>query len=198
MKCLWVRHGETEMNRQARYLGHTDVGLHENGRKQVAALAEQLQSLELNPAKIYASDLQRCVQTAQLLAARFPCSVQTTAALRELSFGEWELLTYDEIVQKNEEEVKKWHKDPLLVSPPGGERLQQLGERVDAWLQEIMEMHAGEEALVIVTHGGVIRWFQSAWLAQDKSHYWQVEGLRHGTAMLTEWDGQRWTYQPLL
>lgn len=197
MKCLWVRHGETEMNRQARYLGHTDVGLHENGRKQVAELAEQLQSLELNPAKIYASDLQRCVQTAQLLAARFPCSVQTTAALRELSFGEWELLTYDEIVQKNEEEVKKWHKDPLLVSPPGGESLQQLGERVDAWLQEIVEMHA-EEALVIVTHGGVIRWFQSAWLAQDKSRYWQVEGLRHGTAMLTEWDGQRWTCQPLL
>ncbi|HZG81166.1 MAG TPA: alpha-ribazole phosphatase [Brevibacillus sp.] len=198
MKCLWVRHGETEMNRQARYLGHTDVGLHENGRKQIAALAEQLQSLELNPAKIYASDLQRCVQTAELLTARFPCSVQTTAALRELSFGEWELLTYDEIVQKNEEEVKKWHKDPLLVSPPGGESLQQLGERVDSWLQEIVEMHAGEEALVIVTHGGVIRWFQSAWLTQDKSHYWQVEGLRHGTAMLTEWDGQRWTYQPLL
>lgn len=198
MKCLWVRHGETEMNRQSRYLGHTDVGLHENGRQQISALAEQLQSLELNPAKIYASDLQRCVQTAQLLTTRFPCSVETTAALRELSFGEWELLTYDEIVQKNEEEVKKWHKDPLLVSPPGGESLQQLGERVDAWLQEIVEMHAGEEALVIVTHGGVIRWFQSAWLTQDKSHYWQVEGLRHGTAMLTEWDGQRWTYQPLL
>ena len=198
MKCLWVRHGETEMNRQARYLGHTDVGLHENGRQQISALAEQLQSLELNPAKIYASDLQRCVQTAQLLTTRFPCSMETTAALRELSFGEWELLTYDEIVQKNEEEVKKWHKDPLLVSPPGGESLQQLGERVDAWLQEIVEMHAGEEALVIVTHGGVIRWFQSAWLTQDKSHYWQVEGLRHGTAMLTEWDGQRWTYQPLL
>ncbi|CAM3475016.1 histidine phosphatase family protein [Brevibacillus invocatus] len=199
MRWLWVRHGETDINRQGRYLGHTDVSLHEHGIRQVKGLAEQLKSVIRQPVNLYTSDLQRCLQTAELLAEQVPCTVQAVPALRELSFGEWELCTYEELMTNDKERATRWYDDPLQYSPPQGESLRQLGERVDAWLMSREQAYRDEpraHTQIIVTHGGVIRWFQAAWLEQDPSRFWQVEGLRHAEAMLTVWDGNRWTVQP--
>lgn len=199
MKWLWVRHGETDMNRQGRYLGHTDVPLHVNGMKQGKELAQQLKSVIRPPVNLYSSDLQRCLQTAELLAEQVCGTVQAVPALRELSFGEWELCTYDELMEKDEERATRWYDDPIQYAPPCGESLRQLGERVDAWILERMQEYENElcpDTSVIVTHGGVIRWFQAAWLEQAPSRFWQVEGLRHAEAMLTVWNGKRWMVQP--
>lgn len=42
MRWIWIRHGETEENREGRYLGHTDVPLNDAGVEQAALLARQL------------------------------------------------------------------------------------------------------------------------------------------------------------
>lgn len=228
MKWLWIRHGETDMNRQKRYVGHSDVPLNEQGLCAAQDLAKRWASAKAGAVRIYSSDLFRCVQTARPLAQAWGVPIVTVPALRELSFGDWELFTYEQLMARDGARAARWYDDPLACAPPNGESLRQLGERVDAWLRGVLaELAEGKssgkhepdsahksgsmqqadgipqsassadeaipELIAVVTHGGVIRWFQAAWLAQDPGCYWQTAGLLPGEALLAEWDGQRWT-----
>ncbi|MFF0829855.1 histidine phosphatase family protein [Brevibacillus sp. NPDC003359] len=203
MKLVWIRHGETDSNREHRYLGHSDVPLNEQGYLQASELAKELPVLIGRPAAIYASDLLRCIQTAEPLAATWGLSVIPVPALRELSFGEWELMTYDELMQTDPARATRWYDDPIRNRPPQGESLEELGMRVDSWLHSLLERASKEEAsdtVVIVTHGGVIRWFLAAWLENKPDRYWQVDGVAHGEVLVAECldaEGRSWVRQPL-
>ncbi|QRG68813.1 histidine phosphatase family protein [Brevibacillus choshinensis] len=200
MRWLWIRHGETDMNRQKRYLGHSDVALNETGLREAGELAKRLARVGETPVTLYSSDLRRCVQTAEPLAAGWKVPLVTVPALRELSFGDWELFTYEQLMEKDNERATRWYADPFTYAPPNGESLRELGGRVDQWLRGLLKgMDSGEPAgtAVIVTHGGVIRWFQAEWLMQDPSRYWQTEGLKNGEVLVVEWDGQRFRKQSL-
>lgn len=203
MKLVWIRHGETDSNREHRYLGHSDVSLNEHGLLHASDLAKELPVVIGRPAAIYSSDLLRCVQTAEPLAAAWGLSVIPEPALRELSFGEWELRTYDELMQTDPVRATRWYDDPFRNRPPRGESLEELGMRVDRWLCSLLESAGEEEAsdtVVIVSHGGVIRWFQAAWLENNPDRYWQVDGIKHGEALVAECldaAGQSWMRQPL-
>ena len=60
-----VRHGETDWNVEHRYLGSTDLPLNERGLEQAAVLADRFQDISL--AAVYASDLTRSYQTAEII-----------------------------------------------------------------------------------------------------------------------------------
>jgi len=71
-----------------RYQGQTDVPLDDTGRRQARALAGYLADKPIRA--IYASDLRRAHETAQIVTERHSCSVQADPRLREISFGRWE------------------------------------------------------------------------------------------------------------
>lgn len=194
MRLIWVRHGETLENGQGKYLGHSDTPLAENGIAQAYRLARRLSRAIQPPAAIYTSDLRRCRQTAEVIARQWAMKPQIAPALRELSFGDWELLTYGQLMQTDPERATRWYDDPFSHKPPNGESLRELGQRVDAWLGSLQAASSSGEpkTIVLVSHGGVIRWFQAAWLEQEPGRYWQVEGLKHGEATLVVWNGERW------
>ena len=97
-----VRHGETQWNLQGRIQGHTDVSLAELGRRNVRAQAKRLAGLTF--AAVYASDLSRTVETAQILVNDADVSVQTDPNLREFSYGQWEGLTLEEVQARDPED----------------------------------------------------------------------------------------------
>ncbi|MGG1658568.1 histidine phosphatase family protein [Brevibacillus sp. NRS-1366] len=196
MNWIWIRHGVTDINRQGRYLGHSDISLNEEGRSQAKELTYRLKSLVDRPAALYSSDLLRCVETAEPLSTEWQLPVLALPALRELSFGEWELLTYDEIMQTDSERAIRWYDDPYRQRPPQGESLEELGRRVDGWLCSLLAKSEQDlaDTVIVVTHGGVIRWVQAVWLQNDPSAYWTVDGLKHGEALFTNWNGRRLTH----
>jgi alpha-ribazole phosphatase len=191
MRWIWIRHGETEENRLGRYVGHTDPALNERGEAQADRLCCLLAG-EL-PSAVYSSDLKRCMQTAERICSRWNLQYVPARALRELSFGRWDGKTYEEIMQMDRERAVAWYDNPFDNAPPEGESLRQLGERVDGWLDRLMSECRCGDTVVLVSHGGVIRWFQSRWLQNDPGLFWQVQGVRHGQALAAEWDGNRWT-----
>jgi len=195
VRWIWVRHGETDENRERRYLGHSDPALNQKGREQALQLRHLL--AHFSPRAVYTSDRKRCMETATCLAEPWKLSPEPVEALRELSFGEWDGLTYEEIRQRDEARLTRWYRDPFQEAPPGGETLEQLGQRVDRWVAERFAASQPDETAVIVTHGGVIRWFQCRWLMRDPSRFWNTDGLGHGEALLASWDGRSWTSSQL-
>ena len=140
---LLVRHGETDWNAAGRLQGHTDRPLNEHGREQARALAEQLAGDGL--AAVYASDLVRARETAEIVGGRLGLPVLVDPDLREKNWGSWEGLTADERIHVEFE----------------GESAEEHRERVVGAVARIAERHPGQRVLV-VTHGGSLRRIQAS------------------------------------
>jgi len=154
VRVILVRHGETEWNRDLRYQGKTDIELSPRGEEQARLLAERLAHQKIHA--IYSSDLKRAWATAAAIAACHGLDVVAEPRLREMGFGVWEGLTHSEIQGRFPEEMVRWEADPLSETPPGGESMGQVVERVIETLRDIVRRHPGEVVL-IVAHGVSLR-----------------------------------------
>lgn len=192
MKMILLRHGETEENAAHCYLGHYDAPLNETGRSQIRSLSKRLKLVApRNNTFLYSSDLSRAMESAQIIGKELQLTPSVPVfAWRELNFGEWECKTYDTIFSQDQERVEKWICDPFRLAPPNGETLQQLGKRIDDWLVRLLEKGNRDETIIIVTHGGPIRWFLSKWIKGDINEFWKVTGSGHGEGISAEFNEQ--------
>ncbi|MGZ9074313.1 MAG: histidine phosphatase family protein [Burkholderiaceae bacterium] len=152
-KLLLIRHGETAWNAEHRIQGQLDIPLSPRGVVQSARLAECLANEPINA--VYSSGQSRAWLTAAPVAARHGLPVIAEPRLRERSFGVFEGLTLDEIVERYPVEFRKWRERDPSWWPDGGESGQQLIDRVLKALADITAQHAGQ-TVVLVSHGGVL------------------------------------------
>src|SRR5947199_3660663 len=95
---LLIRHGETDWNAEHRWQGHADVPLNARGREQAKALAEELAPEGIDA--IYASDLSRARDTAEIVGERLGVPVVLDPDLREIDVGSREGLTGEEVGER--------------------------------------------------------------------------------------------------
>lgn len=153
MTSIWlVRHGQTDWNLAGRWQGQSPDAppLNQTGRAQVLALGSQLKAPPISV--IYASDLLRTRQTAELLAKPLGLQVILEPRLREMDLGEWEGMLSDEIKAQYPRELAERTRDPLNTQAPGGEALIQVVERCLAAADEIAARHP-DETVMIIAHG---------------------------------------------
>jgi broad specificity phosphatase PhoE len=143
---LVVRHGQSEWNAVGRWQGQEDPPLSDLGRQQAQVAAGRIGSVDL----VVASDLQRAVETAAILAGALGVGpVLIEPDLRERHAGEWQGLTKTDI----ERDWPGWLAEQRR--PPGFEDGGTFLARVHGALERLATEHAGAEILV-VSHGGVI------------------------------------------
>ena len=147
-----VRHGQTDWNAQRRWQGHADPPLNDAGRAEARALAKRLAGTGLK--RVYASDLARARETAEIVGAALGLPVEIDARLREVDVGEWSGLTMAEIEERFPEGLERRRAGGTGWAQ--GEQFEAMGERVLEALRDIAARDSGESALV-VTHGGPIR-----------------------------------------
>jgi len=176
-RLLIARHGQTIWNTQRRYQGQTDSPLDETGQRQAFDLGERLSKVKLSA--IFASDLGRAWNTAAATAAHQDCPFIADPRLRELHYGEWQGMTYDEIRQGDPQRLAAWEADRMKASPPGGESLLQLAERVQAAIECIQKAYP-EGTVLVVSHAGPIKVLLSQALGLPPTAYWQFR-LEHAT-----------------
>lgn len=152
----FVRHGETDWNVQGRMQGHTDIPLNAIGEVQAHELREKFQDVRFDA--VFSSDLQRARRTAEIILLDCNLVIQTTKALRERSYGEFEGRTKEEtqviinnLLSKLTDEEKKSAK--LF---PEQENDEEVASRVVTFLREIAIVNSGKNIL-FVSHGGVVR-----------------------------------------
>lgn len=134
-RLLLIRHGSTELNEARRYQGTLDPPLSSLGVRQAEALAERVRAAAAEPETVWTSDALRARSTAERV---FPGrEVTVDPRLRELDFGQLEGNTHEENLARHGEAYRRWIETPGEVSPPGGESLASLVERVGAWLDEL-------------------------------------------------------------
>ncbi len=149
-----VRHGEIAGSEISRYNGQSDVPLTAKGLDQYRVLAARLEDKPISAC--YSSDLSRCVQGAHIICDPLGIMPVSKKELRELSFGDWEGMSWADLAEKYPEAWQARINDIVNIRAPGGENLLDLHDRVMPVITEIAERHRGEEVLV-VAHGGVNR-----------------------------------------
>ncbi|MFA7468174.1 MAG: alpha-ribazole phosphatase [Desulfotomaculaceae bacterium] len=188
-----IRHGQTIWNKDAKFQGRADVPLSPQGMEQARALGNRLKGHKFGA--FFSSSLSRAKLTAELVAEPHGQSVAVEVAkgLEELSFGDWEGLTFKEIQERYSDELAAWWAKPLDTRVPGGETLAELAERATAALKGIVDKYP-DEHVVVVAHGGTIRSVVSTVLGLDLNHYWR---LRQDNASLTIIEFYGWN-KPIL
>ncbi|MCA1899194.1 MAG: alpha-ribazole phosphatase [Chloroflexi bacterium] len=181
MNLFLIRHGQTDWNLEQRFQGQSDVPLNAAGRKQAAALAERLAAETFDA--VYSSDLQRAAETANIICkSEWNSDLHPDPRLREVNFGDWEGLTYEEIKAKHPEALAAWEADIFKYAPPNGETLEGLALRVQAALGELRAKHEGQR-IMVVAHGGTLQTLICLALDLPPAMYWQ---FHLSTASLSE------------
>ncbi|HHU32284.1 MAG: histidine phosphatase family protein [Zhaonellaceae bacterium] len=170
-EIILVRHGQTIWNESGKYQGHTDIPLSVIGIEQTYKVQKRLAKEVINV--FYASDLQRAYETGRIIAEPHQKEVLVEKELREINFGEWEGLAYNEIMEKYRDIATKFYQDPTLVCIPGGESCRELIERCGSILLKIVEKHP-DECVLIASHGGTIRAMIIAAMGWDMSCFWRL------------------------
>jgi 2,3-bisphosphoglycerate-dependent phosphoglycerate mutase len=153
-RILAIRHGETDWNVDNRIQGQLDIGLNATGRQQARRLARALGAGEPIQA-IHASDLSRAHETATAIGQAVGRAVTPHAGLRERGFGDFQGQSFTDIEARWPEAAQRWRRREPDWSPPGGESLAALRDRVLAAVHALAAAHTGE-LIVLVTHGGVL------------------------------------------
>ena len=150
-----VRHGQTEGNRDNRYIGSTDIDLTELGKIQAQVTAEYLyKTVKFD--KIYSSDLKRAYITAMATAKKQNLEVIKEPAFREFYGGKWENMIFSDIVTQYPNEYKTWSEDFASLRCPDGESVEELSNRTYEAIKRIAVSNDGK-TIAVFAHGGVIR-----------------------------------------
>ncbi|MEJ2559691.1 MAG: histidine phosphatase family protein [Anaerolineae bacterium] len=186
---LLIRHGQTAWNRAGRFRGQVDLPLDDWGLKQAEAVGRRVPS-GWRPAAIYASSLQRTLQTAAAVART--CGLRTTIhdGLLDIDYGVFAGLTPEEAASQYPELACAWRQAPDTVHFPDGESLSEVRVRAEAAMEE-MAAHHPDQTVVAVTHVVVCRLLLCSLLGLDSSHFWQFQPATASISVLEVSDTSR-------
>ncbi|WP_420147949.1 histidine phosphatase family protein [Spirosoma sp.] len=214
MNVYLIRHTEVSVGRQIAY-GQSDVDLTDTYHEQLDRLKKHLPDglLLPHPTVIFSSPLRRCRQLANDLASVLTAGspietapgqtavvdaqrprVQIDDRLKELFFGDWELVPWADI---NPEELAAWRADFVGIRMPNGENFQDLYERITTfWNEQILPLAEAnsQQSVFIVSHGGVIRALLCLFMELPLSNAYRIN-LDYGAVSRLTMSGSSYTIQ---
>lgn len=152
--ALLVRHGRTATT--GKVLPGRAPGLHlsDAGKAQAQAAAGRIAKMTPPPQAVYASPLERAVETARPIAAALGCRVRVERGLLECDFGTWTGARLSTLRRRRE-----WRTVQQLPSAfrfPGGESFAEMQARISGTLDRLSAAHAGG-SFVAVSHADPIK-----------------------------------------
>lgn len=169
-KLILIRHGETEFNAESKYCGFSDPPLNSKGIFQSKSLRNKFK--EFNIDRVYSSDLKRAYGTAKIVFKNH--SIEKKSEFRELNFGVFEGLKYEEILQRYPKIYREWIDNPLETKIPEGESGRDLIIRIRRQIYHFFTQYL-EETVAIVTHGGSIGVILTDILNCSSKNFWQIQ-----------------------
>jgi probable phosphoglycerate mutase len=152
LPALYIaRHGNTAWTHTGQHTGLTDLPLTSDGERNAVRLGERLKGMKF--AKVFTSPLQRASRTCEL--SGFGAGAETDPDLVEWNYGKYEGLTSAQILEQRPD----W--DLFRDGVPGGESLEQIGERADRVIERVRRV-TGD--VLLFSSGHFIRVLTARWL----------------------------------
>lgn len=151
---LLIRHAVNDWVKTGKLAGWTpEVHLNEQGLAQAKALGEHLAATKIHA--IYASPLERTMETAQAIQAHHPkLTIQRLATIGEVHYGAWEGKALSELRrQKLWENVQHY---PSRVTFPDGESMRDAQLRAVSAIEALYQQHP-RQTVVVVSHSDIIK-----------------------------------------
>ena len=203
-RIILVRHGETRQHEEPMFIGQYDVPLSDEGRAQAEALGKRIAELmaedveaemlgmdkfgkEPMPAieRIYASDLSRATETAEIIAAEVnkaypqlaemlggPVKVRQNPGLREISLGDWDGRPISEIADNYPEAYERRGRDIYSFKMRGAESFYDMQYRALNAFRDILKNDDAKD-IIIIAHSGVIRALENNILGGHVDDEWE-------------------------
>lgn len=153
LELFFVRHGETEWNKEGRLQGWLDSGLTSEGIRQIHQLKERLKSVRFDAA--FSSPSQRAYDTAKMLAGDY-LTIEKDPRLLEIHLGSWQGKRIAEIRKEDPTRFEQYFQNPGHYTPDSGESFQQVMDRMDDFVQ-FCENSFSSGKILAVSHGVAIR-----------------------------------------
>lgn len=183
MRVELVRHGQTVLQAEHRYVGRTDDSLSSAG-------AQALVAADRVPACVYVTTLQRTSLTAAVV---FPgAELVVVSGLEEMDFGAFEQHNYAEL--ERDGAYRTWLDGACEGRCPGGEKRDEFAQRVSSAFAQLLDqaIQQGEDDITVVTHGGTIMAVMERFGRPQRSFFqWRVA---HGCGLVLDasaWEDER-------
>jgi len=186
-KVYIVRHGQTAWNLEEVFRGRADIPLDDTGKKEVHLVGEALQNETIHA--IYSSPLSRSMETAENLAKFQKIPVSPLEAIIDISYGDWEGVSLEEIAEKYPDLYSLWLKEPHSIRFPKGETLEEVRTRTLAALENLVSKHQNE-TIALVAHRVPNKVLCCALLGLDNSHFWRIQQDTASTNLFIHKDDQ--------
>ncbi|NOY98681.1 MAG: phosphoglycerate mutase, partial [Chloroflexi bacterium] len=178
---LLIRHGENDYVRRAKLAGRLpNIQLNQRGREQAEAVAKTLGLLPLKA--VYASPLERAVETAQPLARAAGLETQIVPALTDIDVGKWQGRSWKALRR-----AKAWstvQHAPARFTFPGGESFLDAQARLVSAMEGIIAAHKPEDMLAVVFHADPIKLVLCHYLGLPLDHFQRLAIETGSTSVL--------------
>jgi broad specificity phosphatase PhoE len=145
MELILIRHGETLWNKEGRVQGFSDIDLSAAGHQQARQLALSLKDHPIHA--VYSSPLIRAQKTARIINQYHDAPVYIESGLMEMDQGDFEGLSFQELMACEKSFLQKWIADPASMQIPNGESFMELQTRAWKAIESILDK--SEDALVV-------------------------------------------------
>ncbi|MCW1970067.1 MAG: histidine phosphatase family protein [Anaerolineae bacterium] len=166
----FVRHGQTDWNLSRRYMGRSNRTLTAYGARQAEVLARYFSARRIDV--IVHTGLDRTEATARAIAGKRGTPLVCDLAWRETDHGDWEGLTYREVMQRYPDNARARFADAFNTAPQGGESLAAMSARVQAAWQQLGTQFPNQR-IVIVTHAGPIQAMLCHLMSTPLDQHWR-------------------------
>lgn len=172
IKLILIRHAITEDNKSGKLSGHTDSILSEDGKIQIEKLTDFLKDEHID--KIYATTSSRTKHTVEYIAKSRNLDIIEKEELKEISFGDFEGMSFSKIKFNYPDEFKSMIDDGYEYKYPNGESLVDSYERVVKEIKNILNENEGKTVL-ICSHGGSIRNIITYLISNSYKYHWNFK-----------------------
>ncbi|MDC0037229.1 2,3-bisphosphoglycerate-dependent phosphoglycerate mutase [Alphaproteobacteria bacterium] len=164
---ILLRHGQSQWNLENRFTGWKDVPLTEKGIEEANKAGLLIKESKIKIDIVFSSILQRANRTAELALKENDFAhlwkdnqliMTKSQNLNERDYGDLVGLNKEETSQKfGKDQVHIWRRS-YDVSPPGGESLKNVVDRVEPYFEKFIQPHLfGDKNVIIVAHGNSLR-----------------------------------------
>lgn len=179
----FIRHGQTDWNKESRIMGHTDIPLNEVGLKQAHGALQHIAHLEVS--MIISSPLTRALQTAEIIASALNTPIEVIDELKEAYAGNLE--------GRIKDAEGLWLEAWMRGTIEGAESWDEFVLRISRGLNTALANRVDEKPILIVAHGGV-------WRAMREILQFEAEDISNCCPIFFEPSvhDETWKVQPLL